>query len=65
MVRKYIDCRQFPSERNCTVEISADTEDEVLQVAVEHAVRDHQHEDTPELRSQIRGAIASREEVLT
>lgn len=65
MVRKYIDCRQFPSESNCTVEISADTEDEVLVVAVQHAVHDHQHEDTPELRSQIRGSIATREEALT
>jgi predicted small metal-binding protein len=65
MVRKYIDCREFPSENNCTVEISADTEDEVLDVAVVHAVRSHGHDDTPELRNEIRGAIQSREEALT
>jgi predicted small metal-binding protein len=65
MVRKYIDCREFPSENNCTVEISADTEDEVLDVAVVHAVRSHGHDDSPELRNEIRGAIQSREEALT
>jgi hypothetical protein len=65
MLRRYIDCRQFPSEQNCTVEISADTDDEVLGVAVMHAVHDHQHEETPELRSQIRGLIQTREEAFT
>jgi predicted small metal-binding protein len=65
MLRRYIDCRQFPSEKNCTVEISADSADELLDIAVMHAVRDHQHEDTPELRSQIRGLIQTREEALT
>lgn len=65
MTRKYIDCRTFPSEMNCTVEISADTDDEVFDVAVMHAVRSHKHEDTPELRDAIRGAIQTREEVLT
>jgi predicted small metal-binding protein len=64
MIRKYIDCRTVPSEKHCTVEISADTEQEVLDVAVLHAVRDHQHEDTPEFRETIRGSIRSREEAL-
>lgn len=64
MMRKYIDCRTVPSEKNCTVEISADSEDEVLDVAILHAVRDHGHEDTPELRRDIRGAIHSRDEAL-
>jgi predicted small metal-binding protein len=64
MIRKYIDCRTVPSEKHCTVEISADTEQEVLDVAVLHAVRDHQHEDTPEFREAIRGSIRSREEAL-
>lgn len=64
-MRKYIDCRTVPSENMCTVEISADTEDEVLDAAVVHAVRSHKHEDTPELRQQIRGAIRSRDEALT
>jgi predicted small metal-binding protein len=38
MSRKYIDCREFPSETNCTVAISADSEAELLEVAVQHAV---------------------------
>lgn len=64
MTRRYIDCREFPSEKNCTVEISADTEDEVMDVAVMHAVATHQHKDTPELRKDIRGLIRSRDEAL-
>jgi hypothetical protein len=39
---------------NCSVAISADTEDELLQAAVEHAVSVHGHTDTPELRTQLR-----------
>jgi predicted small metal-binding protein len=55
--RKYIDCRQFPSDTKCTVAISADTEDELVSAAAQHAVTVHQHADTPELRQQIRSAI--------
>jgi predicted small metal-binding protein len=57
MARKFIDCREFPSETNCTVAISADSEVELLEVAVQHAVTVHKHQDTPELRDQIKSAI--------
>ena len=57
MARKVIDCREFPSERKCTVAIAADTEDELLEVAVLHAVDAHGHEDTLELRKMIRSGI--------
>jgi predicted small metal-binding protein len=54
MTRKFIDCREFPSDTHCTVAISADSEEELLQAAVEHAVSVHHHTDTPELRQQLR-----------
>jgi len=54
MGRKYIDCRDFPSEKSCTVAISADGEDELLEAAVQHAVTVHEHQDSPELRSQLK-----------
>jgi len=57
MTRKYIDCREYPSATNCTVAVSADTDDELLAAAVQHAVAVHGHEDTPELRTWLRGAI--------
>ena len=57
MSRKYIDCREYPSENNCTVVISADTEAEVIDVAADHAVRAHKHQDTPELRDTLRQAV--------
>ncbi len=57
MARKYIDCREFPSEKNCTVALSADTEDELLEAAVQHAVKVHQHQDSPELRSQLKACF--------
>ena len=53
MVRKFIDCREFPSESNCSGAIAADTDQELLEAAVQHAVTVHQHEDTPELRQQL------------
>ena len=56
MARKMIDCRQAPSEIDCTLVI-AGREDEVLDAAVAHAVAKHGHEDTPELREIIRGGL--------
>lgn len=61
MARKYIDCREVPSELNCTVAIAADSEEEVVEAAVQHAVAVHSHEDTPDLRSMIRGGIRETE----
>lgn len=55
MTRKYIDCREFPSESHCTVALSADSDEELLEAAVQHAVAVHKHEDTPELRQQLTG----------
>ena len=54
--RKSIDCRDYPSEKNCSLKISG-TEDEVLDAAVQHAVSAHRHEETPELREQIRSML--------
>jgi predicted small metal-binding protein len=54
MTRKYIDCREFPSEMNCTVALSADSENELIEAAVQHAVAVHHHADSPELRTQLR-----------
>jgi len=54
--RKIADCRKFKSDSNCSLTISG-TEDEVLEVASRHAVASHGHEDTPELREQLRGML--------
>ncbi|MEO6352499.1 MAG: DUF1059 domain-containing protein [Burkholderiaceae bacterium] len=53
MTRKYIDCREFPSDMNCSVALCADTDQELLDAAVQHAVAVHQHQDSPELRGQL------------
>ena len=54
MTRMYIDCREFPSDTHCSVAMAADSEEELLQVAVQHAVSVHHHSDSPELRQQLR-----------
>jgi predicted small metal-binding protein len=54
MARKYIDCRQFPSEKQCSIAITADTEAELLDAAAQHAVAVHGHKDSPEMRAQLR-----------
>jgi len=57
MARKFIDCREYPSETNCTIAISADSADEVVEAAVQHAVSVHQHADSPELRTMLHSAV--------
>ena len=54
--RKMIDCRRLPSDRKCSVTISG-TEEEVLTLAVRHAVEEHGHTPSPELREQLRSAL--------
>lgn len=50
MSRYFIDCREFPSEKNCTVALAADTKPELMEAAVQHAVAVHDHTDSPDLR---------------
>ncbi|MFI6701459.1 DUF1059 domain-containing protein [Streptomyces sp. NPDC050509] len=55
-MRKIADCRDFPSETQCSLAITGE-ENEVVRAASEHAVSVHGHEDNPELRQQIRAAL--------
>jgi predicted small metal-binding protein len=56
MARKMADCRRFPSESNCSLTIIGE-EEEVVRAAAEHAVSVHGHDDTPELREQVKGML--------
>ena len=60
-MRKSIDCRNYPSEKNCTLKISG-KEDEVLDAAVQHAVSAHGHENSPELRDQLKSMLQEENE---
>jgi Protein of unknown function (DUF1059) len=54
--RKLIDCREFPSETNCSLTI-AGTETEVMKAASEHAVSSHGHARGPALEQALRAAL--------
>jgi predicted small metal-binding protein len=56
MARKFVDCRSMPSETNCDVYMSGE-EEHVVEAAAQHAITAHGHDDTPELREQMRGAL--------
>jgi hypothetical protein len=60
MARKIADCRRWPSESNCTLTIIGE-EEEVITAAAEHAASVHGHEDTPEMRDQIRDFLEDEE----
>jgi predicted small metal-binding protein len=51
--RKVMDCRQYPSERGCTLSIEG-TEEEVLDAATQHAITAHGHTNSPDLREQLK-----------
>ncbi|MDH6145949.1 MULTISPECIES: DUF1059 domain-containing protein [Kitasatospora] len=55
-MRKVADCREFPSESNCTLCITGE-EEEVVRAAAEHAVSVHGHQESKELRDQIRATL--------
>ena len=54
--RKSIDCRNYPSDKNCSLKLSG-TENEVLDAAVQHAVSAHGHQNSPELRGQLKSML--------
>jgi uncharacterized protein DUF1059 len=60
MARYDVDCREMPSESNCDLAM-AGSEEHLVEAAAVHAVTAHRHDDTPELRDEIRGAM--KEEV--
>jgi len=61
MSRVMADCRRFPSETNCSLTIIGE-EDEVVRTAAEHAASVHGHEDTPELRKQLKEFLEPAEQ---
>jgi predicted small metal-binding protein len=52
------DCRRWPSDLNCSLTIIGE-EEEVVRAAAEHAASVHGHEDTAELRQQVREFLES------
>lgn len=58
MARKYIDCREHADSTNkCTLAISADSANEVVEAAVQHAAVGHGLKDSPELRKQLQAMV--------
>jgi predicted small metal-binding protein len=55
MARYYIDCRDYPSDINCTVALSANSEEELIEAVVQHGCQVHGYLDSPEFRQQMRG----------
>lgn len=54
MSRYYIDCRDYPNkEINCTVALSANSKEELLEAVVQHGCQVHGYEDTTEFRENI------------
>jgi len=51
--RKFIDCRLYPSESNCSLRLEG-TEEEVIEAATQHAVTVHGHTNSPDLREKIK-----------
>jgi len=56
MERMMADCRRFASDTDCSLTIIGEA-DEVVATAAQHAATVHGHEDTPELREQIRAGL--------
>ncbi len=61
--RVVADCRQVPSEKNCSLVIVG-TEAEVLAVAMRHAVEEHGHPNSPALREEIRKHLRPERETV-
>jgi predicted small metal-binding protein len=56
MARMMADCRRFESESKCSL-VMIGEEDELVQAAIEHATSVHGHQDSPEMREQLRAIL--------
>jgi hypothetical protein len=56
MARYFVDCREMPSEINCSLYMSGE-KDHVIRASIEHAISMHSHEDTPELREMVESQL--------
>jgi len=56
MDRVMADCRRFVSDSNCQLTIIG-PEEAVVAAAAQHGAATHGHEDTPEMREQIRATL--------
>ena len=56
MARKMIDCREASTETPCSILISG-VEEDVVKVAVDHAVARHGYPNTPETEREIRSML--------
>jgi predicted small metal-binding protein len=57
MLRKSIDCREHPGDIKCSVTLSADSEDELMEAAMQHLTSVHKYKDTHEVRETIRNGM--------
>jgi predicted small metal-binding protein len=57
MALTFVLCREYIDDAECTVALGAETQEEVIEAAVEHASITHAQEDTPELRERIRNGL--------
>lgn len=54
--RVFVDCRDFPNAIDCSLLISGNPK-EVFKTSLRHAIEEHGHKDTTELRKQIRAMM--------
>lgn len=54
MAQYFVACRDYIDDAECSVLIGADTLEELVETAIEHAHAAHAEEDTPALRGYIR-----------
>ena len=57
MIRKSIDCREHPGDIKCSVTLSADSEDELMEAAMQHLTAVHKYKDTREVRETLRNGM--------
>jgi predicted small metal-binding protein len=56
-MRKSLDCRALDNLPDCSVSFAADSEEELMEAVLSHAVEVHLEQDTPRLRARIRESI--------
>ncbi len=57
MMQQFVLCRNIVDDAECSVVVGADTLEELVEAAIEHAHATHAEEDTPALRERVKHSI--------
>jgi predicted small metal-binding protein len=60
MGQKYVDCKELSGDSHCSATLTADSNDELMEVVIKHAINVHGLANTTDFRKQVSSHVKER-----